>query len=184
MNSSLLFEFERMLDDEAKRVVKKMIKMYEEKIKLNKSYGEIVRMLIDKKYKYYNCEIELRSFRFLPDNLEPDDNNMYALTTSIENTKNHLLRYSDWCKNSIGDKDHRKVAKEMAKELIDYGINHQKTTKSFAELVATFMPTFFPTHNDSVDSRVVVLFIQEEFINAGYKVSSLIPFRLCKIDEF
>ena len=43
------------------------------------------------------------------------------------------------------------------------------------------MPDFFPVHHDSVDSRVVVLFLQNEINNNGYEVSSINPFRIVKL---
>ena len=147
-------EFEEVLNDEAKRVVNKMIEMYENKIEVNMDYGDIVRELLDKKYEYYSCEIELRSFKFIPPNLELDQ------------------------KNDVGDKDHYKAASGIAKNLIEYGKNHKKTTKSFGELVASFMPDYFPTHHDSVDSRTVIMLLEDEFSKGGYEVSSLNPFRI------
>lgn len=178
MNKSLMCEFEEVLNDEAKRVVNKMIEMYENKIEVNMDYGDIVRELLDKKYEYYSCEIELRSFKFIPPNLELDQKNVYALISSEEATKRHLCRYVDWCKNDVGDKDHYKAASGIAKNLIEYGKNHKKTTKSFGELVASFMPDYFPTHHDSVDSRTVIMLLEDEFSKGGYEVSSLNPFRI------
>lgn len=178
MNNDLICEFEKILNNEAKRVVNKMVEMYEQNIEVNMEYGAVVRKLLDKKYEYYSCEIELRSYKFIPSNLEPDQKNIYALISSLEGTKRHLLRYIDWCKNSVGDKDHYKAACGMAKILIEYGKKYKKTTKSFGELVAQYMPDFFPCHHDSVDSRAVILLLQNELEKLGYEVSSLIPFRL------
>lgn len=180
MENGLMYEFEKMLDAEAKRIVKKMVEMYEQNIKVNMGYGEFVRKFLDKKYEYYSCEIELRCYKFIPYYLEPDPENIYTLISSIEGSKNHLLKYIDWCKNDIGDKDHYKAACEMEKVLIEYGKQNKKTTKSFGELVASLMPNYFPTHHDSVDSRAVILLLEKEFSKDGYTVSSLIPFRLSK----
>ena len=69
-------------------------------------------------------------------------------------------------------------ASGIAKNLIEYGKNHKKTTKSFGELVASFMPDYFPTHHDSVDSRTVIMLLEDEFSKGGYEVSSLNPFRI------
>lgn len=178
MESGLMYEFEKTLDDEAKRVVNKMVDMYKQNIEVNMGYGEIVRKLLDKKYNYYSCEIELRSYKFIPHYLEPDTKSVYTLMSSTERTKNHLLKYIDWCKNDVGDKDHYKAACKMEKDLIEYAKKHKKTTKSFGELVASLMPNYFPNHHDSVDSRAVILLLEKEFNKDGYEVSSLNPFRL------
>lgn len=40
------------------------------------------------------------------------------------------------------------------------------------------MPDYFPTHHDSVDSRAVIMLLEDEFSKGGYEVSSLNPFRI------
>ena len=181
VNNKLLGDFEELLDDEAKRVVGIVKKMYEEGVEVNQTYESLVRSLIDKKYEYFNCDIQLRSYTFLPANLEPDKDCVKPLVTRLEATEKHLLKYIDWCKNDIRDKDHYEVAEKMAKKLIRYGNFHKKTNKTMPELVAKYMPNFFPTHHDSVDSRAVVLLLQNEISTNGYMVSSINPFRIVKL---
>lgn len=181
MNYELLGEFEELLDNEAKRVVGMIVKMYEEGLAVNKTFEELVRSLIDKKFEYYSCDIMLRTYTFIPSDLEPDTGNVYPLITRIEATEKHLLRYIKWCKEGMYNKDHKKVAEEMAIKLIKYGKIHKRTKKSLAELIAKYMPIFFPVHHDSVDSRAVVFLLQKEIKNNGYEVSSINPFRIAKM---
>lgn len=181
MDNKLLCDFEELLDNEAKRVVDIVKKMYDDGVEVNKSYESLVRSLIDKKYKYYNCDIQLRSYTFLPQNLEPDRNCVKPLVTRIEATEKHLLKYIDWCKNDIRDKNHQVAAELMAKKLIRYSKFHKNTNKTMAEIIAKYMPNFFPTHHDSVDSRAVVLLLQNEINTNGYMVSSINPFRIVKL---
>ena len=181
MSNKLLGDFEELLDAEAKRVVEIIVQMYNEGKVVNKTYEELVRSIINKKFKYYNCDIMLRSYNFIPNDLEPDYKCIYPLAKRIEGTEKHLLRYAKWCKEDMKDKDHKKVAEDMALELIKYGEEHKNTRKTLAEIIANFMPDFFPVHHDSVDSRVVVLFLQNEINNNGYEVSSINPFRIVKL---
>ncbi len=181
MSNKLLYDFEELLDNEAKRIVRLIQKMYEDGVVVNKSYEELVRSLVDKKYKYYNCDIQLRSYGFIPKNLEPDQKCVKALVTRREANERHLLRYIDWCKKDCGDKDHYVAAKNMAEKLIKYSTTHKDTDKTMAELIAKYMPDFFPTHHDSVDSRAVVLLLQNEINTNGYIVSSINPFRIAKL---
>lgn len=181
MNNKLLCEFEELLDNEAKRVVGIVQKMYKEGVEVNKSYESLVRSLIDKRFEYFSCDIQLRSYSYIPSNLEPDQNCVKPLVTRIEATENHLQRYINWCKNDIKDKDHYDAAERMAKKLIKYGNFHKKTNKTMPELIAKYMPNFFPTHHDSVDSRAVVLLLQNEISTNGYMVSSVNPFRIVKL---
>lgn len=179
--NSLLSKFEEMLDNEAKRIVKVILKMYEDGIIVNKSYEALARSLVDKKLKYYSCDIQLRTYTFLPQNLEPDKNSVFPLVSRVEAAEKHLLRYIDWCKNDMQDKDHRQAASKMAIKLIEYGKRNKQTEKTLAELVAKYMPNFFPVHHDSVDSRAVVLLLQNEININGYVVSSVNPFRIVKL---
>lgn len=181
MNNNLLNKFEMMLDNEAKRVIQLIIKMYEDGIMVNQSFESLVRSLIDKKFNYYVCDIQLRIYTFLPRNLEPDQNSVFSLITRSEATQNHLLSYIDWCQKDIKDKDHYKAAEQMAIKLIEYANKHRNTKMTLVELVAKYMPDFFPIHHDSVDSRAVVLLLEDEINNNGYEVLSLAPFRIMKI---
>lgn len=181
MNNKLLGDFEGLLDAEAERVVEIIVQMYNEGKEVNKTYEELVRSLIDKKFEYYNCDIMLRTYGFIPNDLEPDHKSIYPLAKRIEGTEKHLLRYIKWCKEDMKDKDHQKVAEEMALKLIKYGEEHKKTNKTLAEIIAKYMPNFFPIHHDSVDSRAVVLLLQNEINNNGYEVSSINPFRIIKL---
>lgn len=181
MKTGLIDKFEEILDDEAKRVVDIVVKLYENNIIVNKDFNTLIYSLIDKKFEYYRCDIELRIYRFLPVGLMPDRNAQFALVSRIESTKSYLSKYIDVCKNEFKDKDHYKVTKGMALKLIDYSNQHEKTDKTLFELMAEFMDEFLPQHNDSVDSRAIALLLQEEIYNNGYEVQSLIPFRIMKL---
>lgn len=45
------------------------------------------------------------------------------------------------------------------------------------------MDAMFPEHNDSVDARTVVMFLEEEFVRNKYEITSFIPLRIKKTNE-
>ncbi|MEE0699928.1 MAG: hypothetical protein U0M66_05015 [Bacilli bacterium] len=180
MKGSLICEFEKVLDEEAKRIIVKMINMYNERKIVNKSFSKIVYSLVREEFEYYRVEIELRVRFFLPFEYVPDFNEEYTLAKREENNEDYLLKYAEWCLKEKKGKNHIKVAKKMAQKLVNYFNYNPNTTKSLTELVASWMSEFFLYHHDSVDVRVVVLFMQPEIEDLGYVVTSLVPLRLLK----
>lgn len=90
MKTDLLFIYEKVLDEEAKRVVDVILNLYYEKKIVNESYSSLVRKNIKKEFLYYAVEIELRTYKFLPNNLTSDDSSKYALVNEFEATVLHL----------------------------------------------------------------------------------------------
>lgn len=169
MKDELWMAFEKILDDEARRVISVIKKIYNTK-RLNYGHASFIRSLVDEKAKYYAYDIQLRVYNFW-------DRKM-IFSSDIDANKYYLLKYIEWCKSYSSGKDHHKAAKEIATKLIKY---NNKNNKSLLELVAYYMPYSFPDHHDSVDSRAVVLLLQNEIHNKGYKVVSLTPFKIIKI---
>ena len=60
MESELFYQVDKLLDDEANKIVKVLLELYEKKTIVNKSMSKLVRELVDNKLKYYAIEIELR----------------------------------------------------------------------------------------------------------------------------
>ena len=52
--------------------------------------------------------------------------------------------------------------------------------KQFQEFVSDNMSKLLPEHNDSVDAKAIILLLQQEIIDLGYIITSLIPIRLMK----
>jgi len=176
MQDELLMEFEKVLDDEAQRIVDELVKKYEERKKVKKSFTELVRSLIKKEFKYYVVDIELRCYGLLPRNLQPDFEAQYALITKREGIKNHLIKYS----KMKDEKNHPQAAKELADLLIEYCDENPETTLGLPEIVADNMDALFPTHNDSVDTRATVMFLESALKDKGYRITSLCPIRMEK----
>ena len=180
METKLYLEFEKELDKEAKRIAKKIINKYNNKEQVNKSFSELINSLIKKDFEYYSIDIEMRCLSFIPKTLEPDITGKYALITHEERIKQHFLSYYNFCKNSLKNKDHEKAASDLANMIISYCENKPLTTIGLPELVAEKMSVLFPEHNDSVDSRTTIYFLQPELNKRGYAVTSLVPLRIIK----
>lgn len=170
--NNLLNEFEKMLDNEAKKVVNEMVSMYHKRIIVNKSYEQVVRDLLPKELQYYIVDIEMRTFQFLPDEFRPDFNNEYTLSKKEEYIEDHILKYCEYCRNR---KDHLKIAKQMAEKLVDYLTKNPNSNKGILELTANWTEELLPEHNDSVDAQAIILFLQNELENLGYKIVELNP---------
>lgn len=175
MNKELLEKFDDVLDAEAQRVMNEIVSKYENQVKVGKSFSQLVRSLVDEKFKYYTVDIEMRCYGLVPKTLEPDFKGEYALVTKREGAKNHLLSYAN---AKISDKNHTQAAKELADLLIEYCNKNPETILGLPEIVADNMDALFPEHNDSVDSRATVMFLESELKNKGYKITSLCPIRL------
>ncbi len=175
MKDELIDMFEDILDNESEKIVSKIIKN-QSLLQTNKTFKESVESLIKKEYKAFSYEIQLRANKFIPKNFTLDEN--HKLVNKYEYNKEKLYKYAQWCKNDIGDKDHRKVSKKMAKNLIDFYKQNPKNRKNLIEIVSDLSKKYFDNHYDSVDIRTVILFLQEEIEQYGYTVISIKPFRI------
>ena len=79
MESELFYQVDKLLDDEANKIVKVLLELYEKKTIVNKSMSKLVRELVDNKLKYYAIEIELRVRCLLPYEYYEDCSEKYSL---------------------------------------------------------------------------------------------------------
>ena len=179
MKYDLLFAFETLLDEEAKRITRKIIDLYYDRTKVHESYGDLVKRFLSKEFEYYFSEIEMRTYKFLPDKVVPDITHQYALVNEFEANVLHLDKYSKYCAEKE-NKNHKDAAKKLANILIDFVISNPASKASLVELISSNMNLLFPRHNDSVDSRAIVLYLQTEFEKKGYTVLSISPFKIQK----
>lgn len=121
--------------------------------------------------------MQARVCRFLPPEYTYDPNEEYALLEMNEATEENLVNYSNYCMNN-NKKDHKKAAQEIAKVLIENYNKDKLTNKGLLELLADNMNKVFPEHNDSMDSKAILLYLQDEIECKGYLINSTIPFRL------
>ena len=55
MESELFYQVDKLIDDEANKIVKVLLELYEKKTIVNKSMSKLVRELVDNKLKYIQC---------------------------------------------------------------------------------------------------------------------------------
>ncbi len=173
MYNKLLLEFDNLLNDEAKRIATIIESLYKtitfEKIDLAK----LVRKNIKQEFTYYWIDIEIRVFNLLFDN-EKD-----YLKEKCDSEKN-LKKYALWCKREMKSKDHLKGADRLAEIIIELYQQNDDIKINLITLLADNMNELFPEHNDCVDARTTILYLQKEIRKKGYIISSLSPFHLSK----
>lgn len=99
--------------------------------------------------------------------------------TKEDANEEHLIHYITYCKEK-GDKNHINAAKILANEIIEYYEKNPDNNKQFQKFVSDNMSKLLPEHNDSVDAKAIILLLQQEIIDLGYIITSLIPIRLMK----
>lgn len=180
MQGNLLVEFEKLLDVETQRIISVLADRYYKGETIKGTFEEEIRKLVKNEYKYYACEIELRSYRFIPQGLVPGNGDGIIFMTKEEFDEDHLLHYINYCKKS-NSKNHITASKKLAKIIVDTYEKDPLTDKQFQEIVANNMNKLLPEHNDSVDAKAIILLLQQEIVDLGYIITSLLPLRLQKI---
>ena len=97
MESELFYQVDKLLDEEASKIVKVLLELYEKKTVVNKSMSKLVRELVNSKLKYYAIEIELRVRCLLPYEYYEDCSGKYSLMNRFEYSKIHIEKYSRYC---------------------------------------------------------------------------------------
>ena len=159
------------LDNEAKRIVVILKEKYN--INMESNIGEVIKKtkeLLDDNYKYYSTDIAIRVGFYLNDNITNE---------MLEKRKNEdletIVEYNDYSK-SMG-KDIDGVAKIMA----DIIVSNNFDNISLAKIIADNIKELLPEHNDTVDARAIVFYLQDKLRNRGYFIEKTEPLRVNKI---
>ncbi len=159
------------LDNEAKRIVVILKEKYN--INMESNIGEVIKKtkeLLDDNYKYYSTDIAIRVGFYLNDNITNE---------MLEKRKNEdletIVEYNDYSK-SMG-KDIDGVAKIMA----DIIVSNNFDNISLAKIIADNIKELLPEHNDTVDARAIVFYLQDKLRNRGYFIEKTEPLRVKKI---
>ena len=118
MESELFYQVDKLLDDEANKIVKVLLELYEKKTIVNKSMSKLVSELVDNKLKYYAIEIELRVRCLLPYEYYEDCSEKYSLMNRSEYSKIHIEKYSRYCMKNER-KNHLLAAQRLSDILIN-----------------------------------------------------------------
>lgn len=159
------------LDNEAKRIV--VILKEKNNINMESNIGEVIKRtkeLLDDNYKYYSTDIAIRVGFYLNDNITNE-----MLEKRKKEDLETILEYTDYSK-SMG-KDIDGVAKKMA----DIIISNNFDNISLAKIIADNINELLPEHNDTVDARAIVFYLQDKLRNRGYLVKKIYPLKIIKI---
>ena len=176
MKGNLENNFEELLDKEALRIMHKLLIKYERQEKVNRSFWELIQYMAKDKYKYFYLDIAFKIKKLLPEDLEEDITKEYALVTKEIGSKRHLKDYEMFCQKN--GKSHKKASKELANMLVKYCLSNPDSKKDLIQLVVQNISMVMPTHHDSVDCRVILMYLQQDINSTGYTVINLAPLRI------
>ncbi|MDD4188141.1 MAG: hypothetical protein PHX04_05250 [Bacilli bacterium] len=180
MINNIQDSFDSLINDEAIRIMGRMLIMYEKRKKVNKSFEDVIRDLAKKDYKSFWIDIMVIIHKLLPECLWEDFSGKYVLVTK-EDYRNQTLKnyYKNHCKNKNG-KDHKESSKQIANILIKHCTAHPTCKEDLLQLMVINMSKIMPEHNDSVDIKTIVMYIQQDINDFGYIITNLSPLRIKK----
>lgn len=182
MESELFYQVDKLLDEEASKIVKVLLELYEKKTVVNKSMSKLVRELVNSKLKYYAIEIELRVRCLLPYEYYEDCSGKYSLMNRSEYSKIHIEKYSRYCMKNER-KNHLLAAQKLSDILINLYTNNKNNEKGLLEIVSYYIKYLLPEHNDSVDAMAIIIYLQSEIRKRGYEIKSVEPFIVSEITK-
>jgi len=181
MTEDMLCYFETIFDKEAERVDKLIIEKYNKKEIVNKTFGELVRDLMNKELLFYRPEIEFRALRMLPNDLRPDPSSKYALITKIEDSYQVLHNYSKRVINYDTKKSPQIAALKLSNIIIDMYKNKTLNNYTLIDIIANNMNKIYNCEYDTLDARAIVLYLRDSLKSKGYIVVSINPFDIKEI---
>lgn len=174
-------EFELLLEKEAIRIMGLLLIKYNEKQKVNQSLSNLVFELAKKDYKYFSINLFSIVKEILPKNLEEDLNGIYAFVTKEEHRNTYLTKNAkEYLKRG---KDYKSFSNQIADLLIEYCLQNPECEDDLVQLIVRNINNLMPNHNDSVDFRTILMYLQENMMNRGYIFISIAPLRLKKISN-
>lgn len=182
MKTDLLFAYEENLNKEAKRIFDILYKKYENKEKLNMSFDDAIKENMKKEYSYYHVDIYFKVYSHIPRGLTTDPNNIDVLIDKKEGTLRHITNYANFClKERKFKKNPKKASEKLAKMLIEMEKKDRIGNKSLPIILAENMDILYPGHNDSVDAKAIVLYLQNALEKNGYTIKKIEPLELRKV---
>ncbi len=176
MKTNLLYEFEKLLNEEAKEIFYKINKLYNYESVIDKSFFNSIKKNIKREFEYYTVDIELRVLKIIFQ-FHGDINNS-NIKKMNKLTKDYLTKYAEFCIEN-NNKDHVKAAEKMANILIDSYYKNSSNLE-IEEIIANNMSILFNGHSDSVDLRAMLIYLQSKLEDMGYNIVSIKPFSLIK----
>jgi hypothetical protein len=177
MNHKILKMTDDELEEEAKRL---MPLLYNDFITPGIDYSKKLNRKLNKKFKYFRTEIELRIYDLC--SLQQEGVDIKSYKRDFKHYMNYLKEYCNYClSGEISYKNHSLVADKIAKEIIDNYQNYND--KDLIEIIGNFNEKYLPEHNDSVDANAVFLFLDESFEKKGYELTSISPINIIDLKK-
>lgn len=183
IKTDLFLKFNNILDKEAKRISKIILKKYESKTKVNMSFENIVRKYLKKEYRYYEFAILVKIHFYIPNRLTHDPIDEYALVTKEDAELRHINSYAYWCMKKFKNKNPKEKAILFAKTLIADNNKYRVENISLLKAIEENMSILYLEHHDSVDARALVLFLQDAIESLGYEIKQIDPLIIEKKKE-
>lgn len=177
MFGTLEKEFDYLLEQEAVRIMGRLLVMYEEKEKVNKSFQQLVASLAKEKYSYFWVELVCKINKLLPYMLIEDITKEYSLTTREEYHEQYLDSYKKYNRSSKKS-NLFKTAEEMATYIINFCHENPTCNEDLLQVMTDFMPKVLPEHNESIDCQMIIMYLQQEINRQGHNIISLAPIRI------
>lgn len=158
MDKRLFSLFEAELFTEAKRIVPLV---YNEK-ELTKFNTKEYKKFINKKYKLFSIDIELLLFGLCGMKFDGEDweNDKYDVEKSID----HHRKVLEYDKKEFGANVEETID-NVAKDIVD---NYSKyKTQSLFEIMPVLVTKYMKTHNDSVEHKAYVLYLNNSLKKYG-----------------
>lgn len=182
MKTDLLFAYQDDLKKESKRIFDILFEKYKNNEKINMSFDDAIKKYQKKEYSYYSVEIMFGVYSFIPEGVRPDPNNVEVLVSDKEATLRHIISYANFClKEKSYNKNPKKASKVFVKMLIKLYKNKELNNVGLLEVLSRSMPILYPDHNDSMDAKALVLYLQDDLEKLGYIVDDINPIKLRRV---
>lgn len=169
MNHEILKMTDDELEEEAKRL---MPLLYNDFITPGTDYSKKFNNNLNKKFKYFRTEIELRIYDLC--SLQQEGKDIKSYKRDFKHYMNYLKEYSNYClSGEVSYKNHSIVADKIAKEIINNYQYYQD--KDLIEIIGNFNNKYLPEHNDSVDANAIFYYLDQSFFKNKNKILSISP---------
>lgn len=182
IKTDLFSSFNSDLKKEAKRIYEILLKKYDEQVRFDMTFEDIVRTYLKEEYKYYEIDIFFNILSFIPSGLKCDPFHEYVFVTEEEAELRHLTRYISYCieKRYTNPKEKAFI---LAKKLVNMSRQDIVGSLGLHQIVVQNMPVLYPNHHDSVDAKSLILCLQDEIENLGYKIEQVNPLIIKKVQN-
>lgn len=181
INSNLFSNFNNDLKKEAKRISKILLKKYNENIKFNIPFEQIIRKYLKKEYQYFEIDIISYILFYKPNDLRTDPLGEYVYVTEEESNLRYTSNYVSHCLKNAQNKNPKTAASKFALLLIEMNKKNEIKNLGLQEILYKNMSKIYPDHYDSMDAKALIFCLQDEMESLGYTIEKVNPLIMKKI---